>query len=168
MGSSDSTMRHSGKARCSPISKTRARVTRWQLARALVENQGDKDDDGGGRKGPTGELRVISTDIQTRPRGPGCGEPSWGDLVQLWVGFSLHELDGWFPTSFLPLLPPHTPATNPGQWDSLPKQKLVLVTKGSALVEYRLGREAHSLLPSWPPSPTFFSQGSSGTTERFG
>ena len=119
-------------------------------------------------EGPTGELCVNGTDIQTQPRGPGHGKPSWGDLVQLWVGLSLHELDGWFPTFFLPLLPTPPPPPNPGQWDSLPKQKLVLVTKGSALAEHRLGREAHFSSPPGPPFPTFFSQGSPGTTEQFG
>ena len=92
------------------MSKTRARVTRWQLARALVENQGDKDDDGGGRKGPTGELRVISTDIQTRPRGPGRGEPSWGDLMySSGLGSASMSWMGGFQPPFSPFYHPTPP-----------------------------------------------------------
>lgn len=51
-----------------------------------------------------------------------------------------HELDGWFSTFFSPFFP--------WQWDSLPKQTLVLTIKGSALAEAQVG--------TWnPPFPPF-------------
>lgn len=131
-----------------PCEQTWARVTRWQLTQALVDSQGDKDNDGGGAEGPTGELCVNGTDIQTQPGAQVAASPPGETSYSSGPGSASTSWMAGFQPSFSPF---YHPPPNPGQWDSSPKQKFVLVTKGSALAEHRLGSEAHPLLPSWSP-----------------